>query len=319
MNDTNLITGLHHVTAISSGATTNLEFYAGLLGLRLVKKTVNFDAPSVYHFYYGNDIGAAGSILTFFPYEGLRGGRQGKGMLNTTAFSVPLAALDYWLERLKKFKVAHKHPQERFKGEAVVYFEDPDGLGLELVFNEKDQRAGITAGPVPAAFAIKGIYNVEIWLEGFERTAALLTSTMDHQLIGEKSNRFRYAVRDIPGHYVDLICMPDSLKGLAGSGTVHHLAYATRDRESLQQVREKLITQGHNLTPVMDRKYFESVYFREPGGVLFELATATPGFDLDESASALGSSLMLPGWMEPDREALEKALPPLTPNLKNFK
>jgi glyoxalase family protein len=313
-----LITGIHHVTAIASSTQQNLDFYSGILGLRLVKQTVNFDAPEVYHFYYGDEAGHPGSILTFFPYEGLVQGRQGKGMLNTTAFSVDAGALDYWLQRLKKFGIACKTPQERFEGETVVYFEDRDGLGLELVFNTKDQRAGYPHGPVPPAFAIKGIYNVEIWEDGYERTAGLLTTQLDHVLIAEKGNRFRFAASDQPGNYIDLICAPDSLRGLAGSGTVHHLAFATPNRETQEQVRQKILQRMLNPTPVLDRKYFTSIYFREPGGVLLEVATAGPGFTVDESIDTLGSSLRLPTQFEARRTELEQTLTPITLHHESF-
>ncbi len=306
-----LITGIHHVTAIASDAQKNLDFYAGILGLRLVKKTVNFDGPDVYHLYYGDEAGSPGTIMTFFPYQGLVNGRHGKGMLNTTAFSVASSSLNFWLERLKRFNVNHKAPQKRFEGELVVYFEDTDGLGLELVFNDKDQRSGFSFGSIPAEYAIKGFYNVEIWEEGYERTAGLLTEQLDHVLIAEKGNRFRFAATDAPGNYVDLICSPDSLRGLAGSGTVHHIAFSTPGKESQLDVRQKIVQRMLNPTPVLDRNYFSSIYFREPGGVLFEVATAVPGFTVDEPLEHLGESLKLPPQYEPGREQVEKNLAPL--------
>lgn len=228
----NLVTGIHHVTALAGNPQKNIDFYAGILGLRLVKKTVNFDAPEVYHFYYGDEMGMPGSILTFFPYGNIAKGRHGKGMLNTTSFSVPMSSFDYWLERLKKFGVNFKPPQQRFNDEAYIYFEDEDGLGLELVFNDKDERKGFSYGHIPIEYAVKGFYNVEIWEEGYERTAALLTEQLDHKLISEQSNRFRFAAQDTPGNYVDIICAPDSLRGLGGGGTVH-LQRPTNNRRKL--------------------------------------------------------------------------------------
>lgn len=307
-----MITGIHHVTAIAASAQNNLDFYTGILGLRLVKKTVNYDGPDVYHFYYGDANGSPGSILTFFPYEGLVHGRHGKGMLNTTSFSVPASSLQYWLDRLKRFAVPYKNPQERFPGEAVVYFEDGDGLGLELVFNDKDRRSGFSAGPVAAEHGIRGLYNVEIWTEGYEQTAPLLTEQLGHVLIGEQSNRFRFATQDSPGHYIDILCMPDSLKGLAGSGTVHHIAFATPDRDTQEAVREKIAGRRLNPTPVLDRNYFTSFYFREPGGVLFEIATQGPGFFIDEAPEQAGEALMLPPRFEAERETIEQKLIPIT-------
>jgi glyoxalase family protein len=314
-----LITGIHHVTAIAAGAQKNIDFYSGILGLRMVKKTVNFDAPGVYHFYYGDESGTPGSILTFFPYEGLTHGRHGKGMLNTTTFSLPLASMDYWLERLKRFNITYKQPQERFEGEAVVYFEDADGLGLELVFNDKDTRSGFTYGHIPPEHAIRGFYNVEIWEEGYERTAGLLTEQLDHKLIAEKGNRFRFAATDAPGNYVDIICSPDSLKGLAGSGTVHHIAFSTPNAATQQDVRLKIVKRMLNPTPVLDRNYFTSIYFREPGGVLFEVATAGPGFTVDEHKEHLGEALKLPPQFEPERADIEKKVAPVTLAPANYK
>ena len=314
-----LITGIHHVTAIAGNAQKNIGFYAGILGLRLVKKTVNFDAPEVYHFYYGDEAGSPGSLLTFFPYEGLINGRHGKGMLNTTAFSAATASLDYWLGRLHHFGIQHKPPQERLGEEVVVYFEDADGLGLELVFNDRDKRTGVTNGPVPARHSIKGIYNVEIWEEGYERTAALLTEQLDHRLIAEKGNRFRFAAADAPGNYIDLLCSPDSLRGLSGSGMVHHLAFATPDRQAQEQVRMKMVQRMLNPTPILDRNYFTSIYFREPGGVLFEVATSGPGFAIDEAPAHLGEGLKLPVQFEADRAALENKLVPVIINLDKYK
>jgi glyoxalase family protein len=316
-----LITGIHHVTAIAGNAQKNIDFYLGILGLRLLKKTINYDGPDVYHFYYGDGEGNPGSILTFFPYSGLIGGRHGKGMLNTTAFSVSSSSINYWLGRLKHFGVNYKAPQERFEGETVVYFEDEDGLGLELVFNDNDNdtRPGFTHGPLPPEHAIKGFYNVEIWEEGYERTAGLLTEQLDHKLVAEKGNRFRFAATDTPGNYVDILCSPDSMKGLAGSGTVHHIAFATHDKETQAAVRLKIVKRMLDPSPILDRAYFTSIYFREPGGVLFEVATAGPGFAIDEAAAHLGEALKLPPQFESDREQIEKALPPIIVNLNHYK
>ena len=313
-----LITAIHHITALAGEPQRNIDFYTGILGLRMVKKTVNFDAPEVYHFYYGNKTGAPGSILTFFPYEGIRRGRHGKGMLNVTTFSVPSASIEFWENRLKKFNINYKPVQERFDDEAFLYFEDPDGLGLELVFNDLDKRPGFTYGPVPLEHAIKGFYSAEIAQEGYERTAGLLTEVMDHHLIAEKGNRFRFAAGDTPGNYIDIVCSPDALRGLGGGGTVHHIAFNTANAETQAQVREKIFERGLNPTPVLDRQYFESIYFREPGGVLFEVATAEPGFAIDEAPERLGEELKLPPQYETRREAIEKAVKPVHLNTEKF-
>lgn len=314
-----LITCIHQVTEFAINAKDNIDFYVGILGLRLVKKTVNFDGPDVYHFYYGDENGNPGSILTFFPYQGLVSGRHGKGMLNTTTFSVSSASLNYWLERLKKFGINYKEPQERFDGETVVYFEDKDGLGLELVFNDNDTRPGFTLGHIPAEHSIKGFYSVEIWEEGYERTAGLLTEQLDHKLILEKGNRFRFAATNTPGNFVDILCSPDSMKGLAGSGTVHHIAFATPDKQTQDEVRLRIVKRMLNPSPIRDRNYFTSIYFREPGGVLFEVATSGPGFAVDEAAEHLGETFKLPAQFEKDREKLEKTLPAITVNIDKYR
>lgn len=314
-----LIHGIHHITALAGEPQKNIDFYTGILGLRFVKKTVNFDAPEVYHFYYGNQNGEPGSILTFFPYEGIQRGRHGKGMLNTTAFSVPYSSLQFWEKRLKKFNIDYKDPQERFNNEVVFCFEDPDGLGLELVFNDKDLREGFTYGHIPLEHSIKGFYNAEIWEEGYERTAGLLTEQMDHKLLFEKGNRFRFAASDKPGSYIDILCSPDSLRGLSGGGTIHHIAFSTPDDQTQLKVREKISKRMLNPTPVIDRQYFKSVYFREPGGVLFEIATAEPGFAIDEKIENLGESLKLPPQYEKYRDEIQKVIKPVNLNLDNYK
>lgn len=313
------ITGIHHVTALADEPQRNIDFYTGILGLRLVKKTVNFDAPEIYHFYYGNEAGQPGTILTFFPYDGIQKGRHGKGMLNTTTFSLPSASLQFWEARLKKFNIEFKEFEERFENEVVLYFNDPDGLGLELVFNDKDLRPGFTYGHIPIENSIKGFYNVEIWEEGYERTAGLLTEQMDHKLIAEKGSRFRFAASDTPGSYIDILCVPDSLRGLGGGGTVHHIAFSTPDEETQLKVREKISKRMLNPTPVIDRQYFKSVYFREPGGVLFEIATAKPGFAIDEKPEALGQELKLPPQYENHREEIQNILKPVSINLGNYR
>lgn len=313
-----LVTGIHHVTALAGNPQKNTDFYTGILGLRLVKKTVNFDAPEVYHFYYGNETGQPGSILTFFPYGDIMKGRHGKGMLNTTTFSVPLSSLEYWEKRLKKFNVNYKPPQKRFD-EVFIYFQDEDGLGLELVFNDKDERKGSTYGHITEENSIKGFYNVEIWEEGYERTVAILTQQLDHILISEESNRFRFAATNTPGNYVDILCVPDSLKGLSGNGTIHHIAFSTKNEDTQEEVRIKIAQRMLNPTPILDREYFTSIYFREPGGVLFEVATAGPGFMTDEDKAHLGEGLKLPARFEKHRSTIEQAVTPVTLHLDNFK
>lgn len=316
--NTQLVTGIHHVTALADDAQKNVDFYAGILGLRMVKKTINFDAPDVYHLYYGNETGSPGTIMTFFPYAGLTQGRHGKGQMTVTSFSVPDTSLDYWLKRLKKFNITHTEPQQRFDDEVFVYFEDIHGLGLDLVFNKGDQRAGFSYGQIPMEHSVKGFYGVVLSEEGYERTAALLLEGMDHKLVAEKGNRLRYSASGVAGDFIDILWALDSARGLGGSGTIHHLAFATPDDATQLEVREKLLTKGYQVTPVIDRQYFHSIYFREPGGVLFEIATNPPGFAIDEDPAKLGESLKLPEWYESSREKIETGLQPINLVPDNF-
>ena len=310
-----LVTGLHHVTALASDAQKNFDFYAGILGLRLVKKTINFDAPEVYHLYYGDDKGSPGTIITFFPYQGIPKGRKGKGQLTVISFSIDENSMGYWINRLNKFNVKHEAPQTRFDDEAFLYLEDNDGLGLELVANKKDERKGFIKGNIPSEHAIKGFYGITLFEECYEKTAGLLVGQMDHVLIAEKGNRFRYSASGKPGEYVDILCNPDTLQGIGGYGTVHHVAFATANEATQIEARAKLLNFGLNITPVIDREYFHSIYFREPGGVLFEIATIPPGFAVDESPEHLGESLKLPPWEEKNRLIIESNLPALKSNL----
>ncbi len=314
-----LINGIHHITALADNPRKNIEFYTGILGLRLVKKTVNFDAPEIYHLYYGNKTGEPGTILTFFPYEGIQKGRRGKGMLNTIAFSLPASSIGYWESRLKKYNIDYKDANERFGEEVVIYFEDPDGLGLELIFNDTDTRSGFTYGHIPIEHSIKGFYSAEIWEEGYERTAGLLTEQMDHLLLKEKGNRFRFAASDEPGKYIDILCSPDSLRSLGGGGTVHHIAFSTDNDKTQKEIRNKLSGRMLDPTPVIDRQYFKSVYFREPGGVLFEVATVPPGFAVDEKPEKLGEELKLPPQYEQYREKLNSILVPVKINIDGYR
>jgi glyoxalase family protein len=316
----NYITGLHHVTALTSDPQKNVDFYTGILGLRLVKKTINFDAPDVYHFYYGDETGHPGTILTFFPFAGIPKGRKGKGQLTVTSFSIPEKSIDYWVKRLTKFRVVFENPAQRFDDEVFIYLEDNDGLGIELIANKSDKREGFTYGQIPLEYSVKGFYSVTLSEEGYERTAGLLTEQMDHKLVAEKGNRFRFSATGIPGSFVDVLCTPELLRGTGGSGTVHHVAFATLNDQTQLEFRERLLTKGIvNPTPVIDRQYFHSIYFREPGGVLFEAATSDIGFTIDEAREHLGEKIKLPAWEESNRTEIEKLLTPVTVNTGKFK
>ncbi len=304
------ILGIHHITAIASDPQRNLEFYTGVLGLRLVKKTVNYDDPGTYHFYYGDEQGQPGTILTFFPWPGARRGRNGNGQVTVASFAIPTASVDYWLERLKKFQVVVSGPVQRFE-EEVWSFQDPDGLDLEIVVSETaDSRRIWKGGPVPAEFAIRGLYGATLSEEGYERTGGLLTETLGFQLIRESGNRFRYQAGDGEAHsWIDLLCHPSMSRGQVAAGSVHHIAWRTDNEANQVAWQELLIKLGFNVSPVMDRQYFHSIYFREPGGVLFEVATDLPGFTVDEPVESLGARLCLPQWLEPTRAQIEQMLP----------
>ena len=316
----NNISGLHHVTALTSDAQQNLDFYAGILGLRLVKKTINFDAPDVYHLYYGDEEGQPGTILTFFPFNGIPRGRKGKGQLTVTSFSIPENSLEYWTKRLTKFRIPFEGPAERFDDEEFIYFEDWDGLGIELIANKSDDRKGYSYGQIPLENAIKGFYSVALSEDGYERTSGLLTGQMDHTLVKEKGNRFRFSTSGKPGSFVDILCAPEAVRGMGGSGTVHHVAFATKNDQTQLEFREKLLSNGTvDPTPVIDRQYFHSVYFREPGGILFEAATSDIGFTLDEQKEHLGEKLKLPPWEETNRSEIERLLKGIELNIDKFR
>ncbi len=313
-----LISGIHHITALAEEPQRNIDFYTGVLGLRLVKKTVNFDAPQIYHLYYGNETGAPGTLLTFFPYEGIKRGRRGSRMITSTGFSAPYYSISYWEYRLKRFKIAFTKPAVRFEKETVIYFEDPDGMGLELVFNDHDPRSAFTYGNIPLEHSIKGFYHAEIWAHEPELTADLLTGKMDHRLMAVENNRYRYASTDQPGCFIDIVHMTDKPEGIMGGGSVHHIAFNTANRQTQETMRSKISESMLNPTPVIDRNYFTSIYFREPGGVLFEIATTGPGVEIDEPREKLGESFMLPLQYEPYRNDLEKMMKPLKLNLNNY-
>jgi glyoxalase family protein len=307
------IAGLHHVTAIASDPQRNLDFYVGLLGMRLVKRTINFDDPGTYHFYFGDARGTPGTILTFFPWPGARRGARGIGEVTATAFAVSAASFDYWLERLKEQHVSAERA-DRF-GEEVIRFADPDGMTLEFVATSgSDGVPAGTEGTVPPEYSLRGFHSVSAAIEGYERTAKLLTESFGYRLVGEEGNRFRFAAQggDGAGKLMDLVCTPDGRRAGGGAGSVHHIAFRAESDADQLALRAEIVSLGYNVSPVMDRTYFHSIYFREPGGVLFEIATDPPGFTVDESAQELGAHLCLPPWMEKARAQIQEILPPIT-------
>ena len=289
------------MTAISGGPQRNVDFYAGVLGLRLVKKTVNFDDPETYHLYYGDGGGNPGTIMTFFPWAHAPGGRIGAGQLVVTSFSIPAASLGYWTERLIEEGVRFEKPRDRF-GDTVLTFEDPDRLRLELVAAE-DGRPGWAGGTVPAEHSVRGFHHTALAVEATESTVKLMTGTLGFRQTEEAEGRVRLSA--------DVIGASGFPRGSMGVGTVHHIAFRVPDDVTQLALREEVSALGFNVTPVLDRNYFRSIYFREPGGVLFEIATDPPGFAVDEAEAELGTHLKLPPWLETRRDRLEEVLPPL--------
>jgi len=304
------IKGLHHVTAIAGEPQTNINFYTGVLGLRLVKLTVNFDDPTTYHLYYGDGQGHPGTIMTFFPWPGAFKGRIGTGQLTVTSFAVPEKSLPYWRERLRKRGVEFDEVTSDF-GEELLFLKDPDGLQLELVSTSNANPDRVWArGPVPTEHAVRGFHHVTLSENGCERTASLLTQTLGFKQIAKEGNRFRYAVgNNGASAIVDLVCAPQGRPGRVAVGTVHHVAWRTATDDEQVQWRDTLAKLDYDVTPIIDRQYFHSIYFHEPGGVLFEIATDPPGFATDETVEHLGTSLKLPPWLEEDRAELERLLP----------
>lgn len=306
------ISGIHHITAIASDARQNLDFYTRVLGLRFVKKSVNQDDPGTYHLYYGDYAGSPGTILTFFPWNDLPRGRPGLGQSYATGFSVPAGSLPYWQERLTRLKVKHEAVESRFGDEVLSLF-DPDGMRLELVATkETDSRPAAPSKDVPAEYAIRGFHGTTLALLDGKPTAALLTDPMGYKQVQQSGHRTRYAAGPGgPGTYVDLLTDPALPRGLSGAGTIHHVAFRVPDDDAQIAAHHLLAKRGLHVSPVIDRAYFKSIYYREPGGVLFEIATDQPGFAIDEPVETLGQKLSLPPRLEPHRAEIEAALPKL--------
>ncbi len=308
----NRILGLHHITAIAGDAQRNYDFYTEVLGLRLVKKTVNFDDPQTYHFYFGDALGTPGSILTFFPWPRVKPGKNGAGMATGIGYSVPQGSLGFWKERFEKFGVPHRGISKRF-GEELLSFQDPDGLILELIVpGNKDERKPWETKDVKAEVGIKGFHNVTLTLKDHKATAEILTDVFGYDLVGTENNLVRYKTSAAQNAaIVDILVDPKAERGQNAGGTNHHVAFRVKDEETLMSFREKIQQKGLQITEKINRDYFFSLYFREPGGVLFEIATDNPGFATDETPQELGSSLQLPDRYKGARAQIEKALPEL--------
>jgi len=310
MGQERLVNGLHHVTALAADPQENLAFYAGALGLRLVKKTVNFDAPHVYHLYFGDQKGSPGSLLTFFPYGShIHRGKPGAGMATGVSFSAPVGARPAWEKRLSRFGIPADAASSAFGGEDILSFEDPDGLAVQVVFSALEERPAWETGPVPAEHALRGLHGVTLMLEEPEETGRFLEELLDHRVVAEKDGLMRWSASGVPGSYIDLVAAEDT--GAQGAGSIHHVAFATRDLTTQNTLRDRLL-QHTRPTPPIDRSYFMSVYFHEPGGVLFEIATEGPGFGVDEPWDTLGQALKLPPQYEARRRGIEADLAPLS-------
>lgn len=322
------VLGIHHVTAITSDPQRNLDFYTYILGLRLVKLTVNQDDPTSYHLYYGDELGHPGTILTFFHWPNIPKGHRGTSEVSAVSFLIPDYSVAYWIDRFKDKKIEFQGPYKRFGNEQVISFHDPDGLELELVAHNSTQNRTKNVwkkSPIPIEHAIRGFYSVTLSEEEYESTASVLTAELGFIPTRQEGNRFRYEIStssftkeqkeeevkdDIRGaNIVDIVSLPYSWQASIGIGSVHHVAWRTPTDEQQKMLRKNLIKAGLNATSVIDRLYFHSVYFHEPGGVLFEVATNPPGFTIDEKREELGTHLTLPEWLEPMRRDIEKALP----------
>ena len=303
--------GLHHVTAIATDPQSNVDFYTHALGLRLVKQTVNFDAPDSYHLYYGDEQGSPSSLLTFFPWPDAPLGRQGAGMTTATAFSVPESSLGWWHERFKTLGIDTDAPRAR-DDEEVLTLRDPDGMVIDLVESEGDRRSGWDGvADIPAEHAVRGLHAITLSERQLDPSATMLTELLGMSLAGEEGDRARFGMAEGgSGALVDVSAGVFD-RGLQAGGTVHHVAFRAPDLPTMTLWQQELIARGVRVTEILDRQYFKSIYFREPGGVLFEIATDSPGFAIDEPLLQLGRHLKLPPWLEPSREQIVAALPPL--------
>lgn len=306
------VLGLHHVTAIAGGAKRNYDFYTRVLGLRLVKKTVNFDDPYTYHFYYGDKTGSAGTILTFFPWGNIQPGRRGARQVTEIAYSVDEKSFEFWMKRLDEHHIPFNKLSERF-GEPCLSFLDPDGLKLELIASQAgDGRVAWETDEVPAEYATKGFHSVTITTHKLQPTAGVLTDIFGYRLQERDANRHRFVTDSVENaRVVDVLEVPGAAVGHVAGGSVHHVAFRVKDEEALMRMRLKVEDAGLHITPKIDRNYFYSLYFREPGGVLFEIATDNPGFAIDEPVEELGSALKLPAQYESQRDEISRHLDPL--------
>ncbi|RCX16759.1 glyoxalase family protein [Fontibacillus phaseoli] len=301
-------TGIHHITVFVQSAQATVDFYSGVLGLRLVKKTINFDAPEVYHLYFGDEKGSPGTIITFFPSPGSRRGRIGGGQVGITTYAIPEGSYDFWHARLLRFGISVE-TREHFS-EKVLHFRDNSGLLLELVERAEGSASTWSFGGVPADKGIKGFGGAVLYSAFPEKTAHLLEQVLGMEKVGQEGSYARYKTAGDLGNIIDINVKPIEY-GAGGAGTVHHIAWRAKDNEEHAAWRNKLAGLGYQVTPIVDRQYFNALYFREEGGILFEIATDPPGFARDEPAGKLGEKLMLPEWYEEQRALIEANLEPI--------
>ncbi|MGM0836730.1 MAG: ring-cleaving dioxygenase [Bacillota bacterium] len=299
-------TGIHHITAMVNDAQRNIDFYAGVLGFRLVKKTINFDRPEVYHLYFGNENGEPGTVITFFPWAKQLKGRIGTGQVGVISFVIPIGSLPFWEHRLQKFGVEFQ-TSKRF-GEINIIFNDPDGLQLELVERDDGPINSWSFGRIQAENAIKGFGGATLFSAQPNKTADVLESFLGLECIGDEEGFLRFRAEANVGNIIDIKLTP-SVRGLMGAGTIHHIAWRAKDDEDLRRWETLLKEKEYFPTEIRDRNYFKAVYFYEQGGILFEIATDPPGFSVDEPIEKLGNKLMLPSWLESKRQELEEILP----------
>jgi len=309
------VLGFHHATAFAGDPQRNVDFYAGVLGMRMVKRSVNQDAPDVYHLFYADAVGSPGTDITFFPWRNIAPMLEGAGLITETALCVPTTSLSYWSARLQAAGVAVE-PLAEAHGAPVLRFRDPDGLRLALVGVDDHRPFAVwERSPVPAEYQIQGLFGAQLTLHTLGATERVLTEILGFTPVKASGAAHRYRIGEpnaLGFGYLEIRIAPDAPRGRWGKGGMHHLAWRVRDEQHLNQLRERVAQSGLQPTPIIDRFWFKSVYFREPGGVIFELATDGPGFDVDESADALGERLVLPPWLEPRRAELEAKLPPIT-------
>ncbi|WP_102261119.1 ring-cleaving dioxygenase [Mesobacillus jeotgali] len=298
--------GIHHITAMVNDAQRNIDFYAGVLGLRLVKKTINYDRPEVYHLYFGNESGDPGTAITFFPWANQLKGRIGTGQVGVTSYVIPEGTLPFWKERLNRFGV--RFIQNVRYGESYLQFQDPDGLEIELVERNEGPTNTWSFGGVTPDVAIKGFGGATLISAQPHKTAEVLEDILGLENIGQEESFLRFKSAAEIGNTIDIKLTP-SVRGLMGAGTVHHIAWRAKDEEDHKRWRALLLEKGYYPTEILDRNYFKALYFHEGGGILFEISTDSPGFAVDEPISELGEKLMLPSWLEPKREELEDLLP----------